>query len=261
MLPEAKVVLDVVKWLGDDKFTKARNLISEMWDVARRGKPTFLIFGIGGTGKSTMGQYLQTFRVDGLPLEYQTSIVTENSKIASHRFSQVIVYPGQKEFFDGEFTRSMGSISELRRPFIIICLAYGYRSIDPMQKAFINAPQGVEARNEEIEFAKSILAKLPLLRLKKYTLITVINKQDLWWDEKNDVDTYYENQYIPLVDKFGNDVGINNLTHSVFPMCLARSNLLNSEGISIKTGASSFDDRLRSGYLTYFLTQLKNFLK
>ena len=89
----------------------------------------------------------------------------------------------------------------------------------------------------------------------------MILKQDLWREEKDAVHQFYETQYEPIIDDFSKRVGTNNVDHYVFPLCLIRSNLRDSNGNVIKSGSGTYDEMARREHTVYFLDNLRNIVR
>jgi hypothetical protein len=241
-----------------------KNLVSELYDAALHGPPTFLLFGPGGDGKSTLKTYLTTLSEDTLDPTYEMSQVWEHDgKLKGRRFSNVTAFPGQPAYRDEQIVAHRKWLQRLRRPFIVLCLCYGHRSIDPQQAASRDAPQmSEEARHEELIYAKDALAKInDVCGLPHYNIFSIILKQDLWWDARKEVDDFYTQEYAQVIDSFAeNAVGKNNVRHYMYPMCLIRSNLRDRYGNVIKEGCSTYDETIRREQTQYFLRQLRTIL-
>jgi hypothetical protein len=255
--PSPEDALAALQFLSKIDARKARNFLAESHDVWKHGRPTFLLFGPGGNGKSTLKLFLETFSLEGLPLDYDLSVLAEKGgSIRGRWWSEVKAFPGQKQYLEGELEKDviLKSIRDLRRPIIFLCMSYGYRSVDPQNNLSRNAPQGKEGREEEIEYAKSVLTKIPNFGFKNFTIFTVIMKQDLWWDERNEVEEFYErSRYNDVIEEFGRN---RRVTHILSPVSLMRVNLRDKHRNIIKCHSSQYDDDLRKGYLALFIKKI-----
>jgi hypothetical protein len=269
--PTPDQVAFAVKEAGDayKAYTKHKALILDLFDFAwHRGQmPTFIVFGPGGDGKSTLKKFLETLDQGSIQTQYGMSLTRETGQIKGRRFSNVAVFPGQPEYRDPQMLRYREWLQKLRknpRLFIALCFSYGYRAIDVNQPLSREAFQAnPEARKEELEYAKEILGKIhSMCQFPRYTIFSMILKQDLWWDQKDEVQEFYETQYKPIIIAFSNQaVGKDNLQHYVFPMCLIRSNLKDRNGIIVQKGSGSYDDDSRRNYTMYFLNNLQSILR
>jgi energy-coupling factor transporter ATP-binding protein EcfA2 len=241
---------------------KIESYVKDLYDTIRNGRPTFLIFGPGGNGKSTLRNFLNTLSQEDLPLRYRQSLITEWGKIKGRRFSNTATFPGQIIERDNQIKKYRRWMQGLKRPFITICFSYGYRSIDRHQQGTEIIPQGIAAREEEMTYVYNLLERLRIAcSYENYTIFTIILKQDLWWDEKTDVESFYNERYRPIIEAFAGRVGTDNCTHYMFPLSLVRSNLLNAVGQPIKFGSSNFDDIVKDQYKLYFLSTLQDLLR
>jgi hypothetical protein len=261
-LPTLDQAADAAKYLSPSQLAKFRDHARELYDSTLHGRPTFLIFGPGGTGKSTIVKYLHTFDLENLPTDYKVSPLLEDETIKGTLMSRVRALPGQPDLFENEFQKHLKEHAKMRRLICVLCFAYGYRSIDPKHATSQGLPQANDiARQEEIDYAKKLLEFLRFKKLERYEIWTIINKHDLWWDEKENVDAFYASNFQPLINDFGQKVGKNNFEHHIFPLCLVRSNLKNRAGNVVKAQSTDYDDTVRFTYLRYFLTYIKGILR
>jgi hypothetical protein len=245
---------------------KAHNaLIWELFDVIRRGgQPTFVVFGPGGNGKSTLKIFLETLSENELQTKYEMDQIRETGKIKGRQFSNVTVFPGQPEYRDPQVTERRQWLQGIRRLFIVLCFSFGYRAVDVYQSASRDAFQAnLQARQEELVYANDILRKIhTMCGFPQYRILSMILKQDLWWDEQVDVRDFYRNEYEPVIKTFWEDtVGKDHVHHHVFPMCLIRSNLKDRNGVIIKEGCGSYDEATRRMHTNYFLSNLRSILR
>ena len=240
-----------------------KDLVTELIDAVRHGKPTFLLFGPGGDGKSTLAKFLETLSENKLDPNYSMSPVWERGKIKGRRLSSIAAFPGQSTYLDVQIRDHRNWLQGIRRPFVVLCFSYGYRAVDPRQSSSRRAPQAnTSARQEELKYADIILNNIhTLCNFPRYTILSMILKQDLWWDEKDDVALFYEVEYEKVLDRFSNRVGRDNFTNFVFPLCLIRSNLHDVNGVVIKQGSGAYDEVKRREHMVYFLNTLGNILR
>ena len=241
-----------------------KGLITDLYDVIRRGKPTFLIFGPGGGGKTTLKTFLASLSDDDRDPRYKMSKIWERGEIKGRRFSNVSVFPGQPVYRDNQIEDHRKWLQSLRRPFFVICFSHGYRSVDPEELASRDAPQANDAaRAEEIEYARVLFDRLhTLFGLKRYTILSMVLKQDLWWEDKEAVSQFYETKYEPIVQRFAQTtVGENNVSHFRFPLCLIRSILRDCDGAVLAVSSGRFEEELRRKYKVYFLSQLRSLIE
>src|SRR3546814_13014133 len=77
-------------------------------------------------------------------------------------------------------------------------------------------------RETEIEFLNKLLHGL-IAASNKFWMITLVNKQDLWWDRRDEVHRHYNNgQYRDIIEEFTNKKGSINFQHEFIPVCLTK---------------------------------------
>jgi hypothetical protein len=80
---------------------KAIPLFSSIVRRIRNGKLNIVIFGAGGTGKSTLGKVLSgEFGLDNILQPYRISVSAEELKLAANISGCILVAPGQPGFLD-----------------------------------------------------------------------------------------------------------------------------------------------------------------
>ncbi len=261
-LPTMSDLEKALTFADDLQNPKTGGVIAEAFDVLRRGRPSFLVFGPGGMGKTALKCFLETFSSDESPIEYNMSCRREKGKLKGRRYSDVYVYPGQPDFRDPQIDLYKRSIAKARRPIITTVVSYGYRSVDPNSGNFRDAPQGPQARDEELDYTRKMLGTIRnIASYKRWTVFSVIAKADLWWDERTDVDAFYANQYQPIIDDFRGRVGTDKSEHYILPISLPRTPLLDVNGAIIQRSSQDYDDSLKRKHIGFFIKTLRDVLE
>jgi hypothetical protein len=164
--------------------------------------PGILIFGPGGSGKTTLSKILSE-PIDWLadpPGLYSESIGTERVKLTDAPNVEIVVPPGQQARRDTTWPILLADLVAGKYRGVIVVASHGLASI-PLESykdhklyegsipKFLEAMRE-EERAEELEVLKRLLPSFQLVKGKLW-LLTVVVKQDLWWPEKDDVERHY----------------------------------------------------------------------
>ncbi len=178
--------------------------VAKIFNWLKNGDLKIVILGAGGTGKSTLGKMLSgDFKSSDLMQFYQESESIERYKL-SNVISSVIVLPGQERRQD-EWDKILRTISTGRIKLIIHIVSWGYHSFGEIRytdhklyQSGMTSGQFVESyamscREQEINVIEKIKPFLSIADQQKTILITLVTKQDLWWNHRNQVRDYYTN--------------------------------------------------------------------
>jgi len=235
-----------------------------------KGDLTIAIFGAGGTGKSTLGKTLSgTLEIGGFLQKYNESIFEEKYKLDSNIIGSVIVAPGQKRREDswGDLLRLL---SKGKIKLVINVVSYGYHSFGEFSytqhrlfKDGMNVEEFMEeyakdCRQRELEVLEKITPHLSITNQKKTILITLITKQDLWWNERLNVKDYYENgEYSQLIKKIQDKLGSANFVHEYRSTSLVIQNLLSGTGELLIPTTAGYDQILQVANLNFFFNAIE----
>ena len=212
--------------------------VKKIFQLLKDGELKIAIFGAGGTGKSTLGKVLSgKLDLNSLLQPYQESISIEQYKLDSNVVGSVIVAPGQirrEDTWDDLFRTMAGGKFKL----IIHAVSYGYHSFGELgytqhrlYQNGMNSDQFVdvysrECRNRELDVLRRIEPHLSIADQKKTVLITLVTKQDLWWNNRLQVQDYYKNgNYENLIQDISNKKGSINFVHEYQSASLVMENL------------------------------------
>jgi hypothetical protein len=85
-----------------------------------------------------------------------------------------------------------------------------------------------ECRNRELDVLNKILPYLSIADRQKTVLVTLVTKQDLWWNNRLQLQDYYQNgDYEKLIQAVWNKKGSANFTHEYLSASLVIENLMN----------------------------------
>ena len=208
---------DNKEWITAKLAELKRWLYSQSEDQtpARR----LLIIGAGGVGKTTAAKYLAG-EFDALcewPGEYQESIGVETFSLRDDSSVELVVPPGQRHRRDSTWSEIQTAVGAGEYHGIILVNSYGFHSLGQIgykhhrlykgdvfdfMEAFVQ-----ENQKEELAVVKRLASHLQS-STRKYWLVSLVTKQDLWWDRNAEVEEYYRNgaysrQFRGIIEQIG----------------------------------------------------------
>jgi hypothetical protein len=242
-----------------------------IFNLLKNGELKIAIFGAGGTGKSTLGKLLSgEFELSGLLQTYQESISIEQYKLESNKIGSVIVAPGQKrreDTWDDLLRTLVGGKIKL----IIHVVSWGYHSFGEFSytqhrlyqsgmtlEEFLREYAAV-CRNRELDVLRRIEPHLSIADQRKTIVITLVTKQDLWWNNRLEVNKHYvEGTYEQLIRNIRNKRGANNFIHEYRSTSLVMENFLSGDNELLIPTTQGYDQRLKVANFRYFLNAIKS---
>ena len=242
-----------------------------IFNLLKNGELKIAIFGAGGTGKSTLGKLLSgEFELSGLLQTYQESISIEQYKLESNNIGSVIVAPGQKrreDTWDDLLRTLVGGKIKL----IIHVVSWGYHSFGEFSytqhrlyqsgmtlEEFLREYAAV-CRNRELDVLRRIEPHLSIADQRKTIVITLVTKQDLWWNNRLEVNKHYvEGTYEQLIQNIRNKRGANNFIHEYRSTSLVMENFLSGDNELLIPTTQGYDQRLKVANFRYFLNAIES---
>jgi hypothetical protein len=242
-----------------------------IFNLLKNGELKIAIFGAGGTGKSTLGKLLSgEFELSGLLQTYQESISIEQYKLESNNIGSVIVAPGQKrreDTWDDLLRTLVGGKIKL----IIHVVSWGYHSFGEFSytqhrlyqsgmtlEEFLREYAAV-CRNRELDVLRRIEPHLSIADQRKTIVITLVTKQDLWWNNRLEVNKHYvEGTYEQLIRNIRNKRGANNFIHEYRSTSLVMENFLSGDNELLIPTTQGYDQRLKVANFRYFLNAIES---
>jgi hypothetical protein len=246
--------------------------VKKIFKLLKDGKLKIAIFGAGGTGKSTLGKVLSgEFDPNSLLQPYQESISTEHYKLDSNFVGTVIVAPGQirrEDTWDNLFRTMAGGKFNL----IIHTVAWGYHSFGEIGYTQHGLYQNgmtldrfmdlytKECRNRELDVLNKISPYLSIADRQKTVLITLVTKQDLWWNDRLKLQDYYQNgDYEKIIQAIRHKKGSANFTHEYRSASLVMENLLSGANELLVSTTGGYDQRLQAAHFKKLIKTIETY--
>jgi hypothetical protein len=207
-----------------------------------KGNVYIPIFGCGGAGKTTAAKILGGTDPLELSAPYEESWRVEPVKLTGDVPGQILAAPGQIDKTERHWPELYKNVITKRNVGIINVVSYGYHSLKISKyeehKAFKAGMKEndflekyiEERRDLEISFLNTLLDSISASSGPLW-MITLVNKQDLWRDDGEDVKNHYtQGAYNDRIEKFRNSIGKNNFQHDYVAASLTISNLGTDSG-------------------------------
>lgn len=256
-MAEPSTGYSIASWTWRNRDEIGKNL-ARVWNWFR-GKgpvepsPGVLIFGPGGSGKTTLAKVLSE-PIDWLadpPGLYAESIGTERVKLHDAPNVEVVVPPGQSIRRDATWPKLLADLIAGKYRGVIVVASHGHAAI-PLEsykdhKLYEgNLPKFLDAmceeeRQEELQILRHLLPSLALCKGKVW-MLTVVVKQDLWWPDKDEVVHHYESgAYRELLATETAKLGRSAFRHELVFASLAISNFRTAKNELLKPNAKGYD--------------------
>jgi hypothetical protein len=237
----------------------------------KNGKVVVPIFGAGGVGKTTLGQILGGAKSFDIDLAYDESLQVDPVKLGGPVTASLLVAPGQVDRVPRhwpELFRAAGSDGCLG---VINLVCYGYHSfaIQSYREHDLYLPNATAAqfmseytkvrRNLELEMMQRLVDGLAAID-RPFWMITVVNKQDLWWPERTAVKAHYNGRYLEIVNKVRDALGAQNFQHEFIPASLVMGNLKSPSGEELAPTAGGYDQLLHLRHMEVLLSNMNDLI-
>lgn len=238
-----------------------RKYASRLLYKIRHGNAVIPVFGAGGVGKSTVGKILVGEDPLDISAPYDESWLQEDMDLIGDVPGQLLIAPGQKERIDRHWPKLISKVVAGKSFGIINVVAYGYSSFaiqsyrehdlytkDMTTKEFLGV-YTEKRRQIEIEVLEKLINAL-LGASRPLWMITLVNKQDLWWSEKERVRAHYEHgEYNKHILRLRHSIGETHFQHEYIPASLALDNFISPSGELLAPTTAGYDLSLHLRYL------------
>jgi signal recognition particle receptor subunit beta len=235
----------------------------------RDGKVSVLVFGLGGVGKTTTTKLLS----DGQAAAQENTVYVptadaERSRSQKNFYISVWDTPGQDEFRIAGWDDAFKGMEGSRKCIVINLVSYGYNSLgltfkELKQSSTYAAKAKVideylrRERRKELDQIRALLERLKGVQCR-VKLLTIVNKQDLWWRTRVKVVNHYsKGAYSRPISNFANSRPKGSFTHSIKAVSLCPINLRTTDGEVLAETCSGYDLEIREIYFGHLLAELK----
>jgi len=215
---------------------------------------SILIIGPGGVGKSTLGHFLAgTVAEDAGRGEYVESVGTEEFWLDDSRRVQIIVPPGQSRRRPSTWDQVLETVKEGNVRGIILIAAYGHHAIGDISyknHRLFDAKKGFDqfvddylrdCLDQEDRVLKTICEAINLCD-KPIWLLTLVTKQDLWFDQRDAVERHYsQDKYATIMKSCLGRKTEAIFRHETVFVSLVIRNLMTGRGEVLKNTIGGYD--------------------
>jgi GTPase SAR1 family protein len=239
----------------------------------KNGDLKIAIFGAGGTGKTTLGQLLAgSYELSDRPT-YRESIRIEQYKLDSNTVGSIVVAPGQERRED-TWDDLLRSLASGKVKLIIHVVAWGHHSLGMsdalsyaqhrlyqpgMSAADFLEVYTADRRQRELDILRKLEPHLALANQKKTIMITLVSKQDLWWDQRDLVQDHYKSgEYEQVIQNIRNRIGSGNFVHEYCSASLVMANFRSGANELLALTTAGYDQPLKMINFNAFLNMIEN---
>ena len=229
------------------------------------------VFGAGGTGKTTLARFLAgESDTDVAISHFRASILSETFTLPGSVPVVFIVAPGQDRYRSTNWPELYKLLSSSKARTVINVVSWGHHSVALEYKAHGLYSEGLQPsefknryldhnRRDEIVALNELVPHLESTT-HPLSMITLVTKQDLWWQQRNDVKRYYEDgDYGDRIRRIEQTKGFANFHHEYYYVSLIPLNLETSDRVELAVTTAGYDQRLRIANLNLFVQGLNDF--
>lgn len=253
-----------------EKGTLLKSITSKISHYLKNGNYVVLVFGSGGTGKTTLSGILTGH--DITDFNYQESSNVEKVNLEGDIWGYFLVAPGQDRRVERYWPELFRKLGAGKVAGVINVVSYGYHSADigeisykesiyystKRDKQFLKDYLNTK-RKHEIELLNKISEQIKNAP-NKFWMITLVNKQDLWWKERKVVKNYYTNGvYNQIINQIIKSKGSSNFIHEYISASITHSNFRIGKDFQ-KEIAAGYDEPIRLNNFNNFVKLLNKLL-
>jgi energy-coupling factor transporter ATP-binding protein EcfA2 len=256
--------LDVANFAWDHRKSLGK-VAGELFGAIRSGRLRVLVFGAGGVGKSTVGKLLaRKLNDEELLRGYVESFAVERFGLGGTVTGRVLVAPGQRRR-EHAWDEMLGMIASGKVNGVVNVTAYGYHSLEGLasykeHRAFAAGMTRQQflrlflefGREEEIKQLERLVPAL-VRSPEKLWFLTLVTKQDLWWDKRTEVKAHYETgRYNELITQVQTEVSVRRFPHEIASASLTWQNLRDGAHEILASTVAGYDQQIRLANLSRF---------
>jgi len=226
----------------------------------RNGQAVVPVFGAGGVGKTTVSKLLVGADPMNIAAPYQESGSVEPRQLKGDVPGQILAAPGQKTRIPANWPALFKKLATKESFGLINVVAYGYHSLmlqsyrehDVYKKgmtpaSFVDAYTKAR-RDVELELLETLLDGMSAVNHPIW-MVTLITKQDLWWEQRSKVrDHYMTGDYGRKIENLRNGIGDRNFQHEFIPVSLTLSSLSAQDGEVFAATTAGYDLPIHQRY-------------
>jgi 50S ribosome-binding GTPase len=220
-------------------------------------KRNLLLWGPSGTGKSALHALLTGDQSDSSDsLGYDHTDIPEEGVHRRNKSVVVVDFPGHIAAQKQYAAQLSQKLASTKNPCVVLVVAAGYHAvrghtfdeIGTSLEEYVISKQRAEV--ESLQRLYNAVEYGPSKDIEKLTLVTFVNKQDLWWSEKEMVRRLYADQaslYCAQIAELSNLLGSDRFQHHLTSGCLLRLNFFQ------RLTCAGYDDDIKGRVLREFI--------
>lgn len=115
-------------------------------------------------------------------------------------------------------------------------------------------------KQEEIERLKEIVIPVKMAKAIPTLMLTLITKQDLWWEGREAVKSHYQNSaYNDVIKEIVETRGTANFSHEYLSTSLIINNFKSGANELLKPVSAGYDQALQFGHLNDVFKKIDSF--
>lgn len=232
---------------------KLREAAEWVWHRITKGTVRVVVFGSAGAGKSTLGAVLAGKAVGP---DYKDSHHLETYALQGGMPCSILVPPGQESLRPSTWSDLLRDVGTGQSSIVLHVVSWGLNPLGDQR--FSESPQYEDGmsletfantyfesqRDHETATLERFAGQIALAP-HRLSLITVVTKQDLWWDERQKVRSFYEaDRYSELVTSIRNRLE-QNFSHNICSASLLYRNIVDGDGNVLRMTTAGYDDKIK----------------